>query len=111
MWDALLALCGMDVFSSIRKFCDSFVDKSGDEVADAVQTEYQESLSRIKAIQNSIQADQDRLEECSSEIEALQSEIESIESRFLTAGGIPDSEKKNADAGNKERRTPFCVCK
>lgn len=92
--DALLTLCGMDVFSSIRKFCDSFVDKSGDEETDAVQTEYQESLSRIKDIQTSIQADQDRLEECSSEIEALQSEIESIESRFLTAGGIPDSEKK-----------------
>ena len=92
--DALLTLCGMDVFSSIRRFCDSFVDNSADEESNFVRTEYQNSLERIKDLQASIQADKDRIEMCGSEIEELRSEIESIESMFLTAGGIPDSEKK-----------------
>lgn len=106
--DALLILCGMDVFSSIRRFCDSFVDNSVDEEANTVRTEYLNSLERIKEIQASIQADQNRLEACSSEIEELRSEIESIENRFMTAGGIPDLEKKKMqtkEAKKEKHRT------
>lgn len=90
--NSLLTLCGMNVLSTVQKFCGSFVDKKATEEVQQLQNEYKKSREAIIRIQNRLLGDMTQEDRCKSEIETLQSELEDLERRFSQAGGITDEE-------------------
>lgn len=104
--NALLTLCGMDVFSIIGKFCNSFVDRKSTEENEQIRNTYQKIQKEIGRLHEQIQADATQKAACESEMEKKLSEIESIESKFVVAGGIPDAklQKMRAQEAKKEKK-------
>ena len=101
--EALLTLCGMDMFSTIKRFCGSFVDKKASDESKQLTDAYKKAQKKIDKLQLQIQKDQDRQAQCTSDIESLQSEIEAIQSKFEKIGGISDAQLRKLRAKELEK--------
>lgn len=105
--NALLTMCGIDVFSIIQKFCKGYIDKATTISEAETNQKYNECMDKIDTIRNEILENKSRLQKIYSEIENLNALIEQKKSEFIRAGGILEDKRKNlqqqADVLDKKR--------
>ncbi len=104
--NAMLTLCGLDIFSVIGKFCSSFVDKTDSEENQKIIVQYVHCQNEIEQCVNEVSSAKEAIADCVQEMEQLASEVEACENIFLRAGGISDKtmQKLKAEEAEKDKK-------
>jgi DNA sulfur modification protein DndD len=90
--NALLTMCGIDIFAIVQSFCKSYISKTKCDEDSENEVRFNKINNEIYGYQEQINRNQTKVKKLTQEIEELKAEIEYKEFEFVRAGGVKQSE-------------------